>query len=428
MVETMTVAARVRRARSLDLLTVGSLQGVGAAARFGFQVTLARVLLPASFADFAVALGWTQVIAAAVGGGAGAYLLTSLPDLAARGEPAAAAARYRQGVAWSVATSVGLALAVAVVVHASGGAGATAAGLAVLLTAGLRSALIATQESNRALGGLAASQFLTMVVQPVTVVALLGLAALLWTTPIDPIVAAGALAASLGVAWAGQHVGTRSRLPAAPMTAETRREPIEWRMLIRLGTASAMLTWMVEGTVVLSSLVSDDKVALARFAAHVRLSVVTSIAAVSVATVASTRWARRIRAGGPPPSMRDGLRWSLLGAAAASAAGGALLLVAGPVLQLFGESYAYSPKILVGLVLKDVFVSAASPLFYLLVLNGRAGAAARASAVGAVALGGVPLGLLAGGFPGASAAAALAGLVWLGCFLLESTRGAHAPA
>jgi len=423
----MTVVARLRNTRSVDLMTVGSLQGVGAAARFGFQLALARVLLPASFADFAVALGWTQVIAAAVGGGAGAYLLTSLPDLVARGEDAAATARYRQGVGWSVATSLGLAVLVAAIVHSTGGAGATAAGLAVLVTAGLRSALIATQESNRSLGGLVSSQFLTMVLQPLVAVALLAAAAVVFDTPISSLAAAGVLAASLGLAWAGQHFGTRSRLPASP-SVHARRDPIEWRTLIRLGTASAMLTWMIEGTVVLSSLVSDDKVALARFAAHVRLSVVTSIAAVSVATVASTRWARRIRDGAPPPSSREAFRWSALGAAAAALAGGALLLVAGPVLQLFGESYSYSPAILVGLVLKDVFVSAASPIFYLLVLTGRAAAAARSSAMGAVALGGVPVGLLLAGFPGVSAAAAVAGLVWFSCFVWAATRSPHGTA
>lgn len=423
----MTVAARVRSSRSVDLLAVGSLQGIGAAARFGFQVALARVLLPASFADFAVALGWTQVIAAAVGGGAGAYLLMALPDLLGRGEDASAAARYRQGVAWSLATSLVLALGVALVVHGTGGAGATAAGLAVLLTAGLRSALLASQESNRSLGGLVSSQFLTMVLQPLTAVALLAVAAVVLEVPIDPLVAAGALAASLGVAWVGQHLGTRSRLPAS-IDAGVQRGPVEWRELIRLGTAAAMLTWMVEGTVVLSSLVSDDKVALARFAAHVRLSVVTSIAAVSVSTVASTRWARRIRDGEPPPSVRDAFRWSGLGAAAAAAAGGALLLVAGPVLRLFGEAYSYSPAILGGLVVKDVFVAAASPLFYLLVLSGRASAAARASAVGAVALGVVPIGLLLWGFVGAGVAAAFAGAVWFACFAGAAMRGRHVAA
>lgn len=424
----MTVATRLRDSRSVDLLAVGSLQGVGAAARFGFQVALARVLLPASFADFAVALGWTQVIAAAVGGGAGAYLLTSLPEQVARHDDAAAMARYRQGVGWSVATSLVLALGVAVIVHGTGGAGATAAGAAVLVTAGLRSALLATQESNRSLGGLMSSQFLTMILQPVTAVALLGAAALLLTTPIDPMVAAGALGASLAVAWTAQHLRTRARLPAVPPGVRARREPVEWRQLIRLGTAAAMLTWMVEGTVLLSSLVSDDKVALARFAAHVRLSVVTSIAAVSVSTVASTRWARSIREGGGPPSLRDGFRWSALGAGAAVAAGLTLLAVAGPVLKLFGESYTYSPRILGGLVAKDVFVAAASPLFYVLVLTGRASSAARASAGGAVALAAVPIGLVVGGFPGAGLGAAFAGAVWFGCFAFAVARGPRVSA
>ncbi|MCZ7627681.1 MAG: hypothetical protein M5U19_00590 [Microthrixaceae bacterium] len=103
---------------------------------------------------------------------------------------------------------------------------------------------------------------------------------------------------------------------------------------MRLGAASAMFVWMVEGTLVLTSLVVTDKIELARFAAYVRLSVVTSIAGVTVSTVATSSWSKVVRSGGSAPGLRGALRWSALGATAAAAAGGVLLLVADHALRL----------------------------------------------------------------------------------------------
>lgn len=409
---------------STDFVSVAAIQGLGAAFRFGFQVALARVLLPTSFADVAVALAWTQVIAAALGGGAGAYLLTSLPELIAR-DDASAAARYRQTVALSVVSSSLVALVVALVLRAGGAAGASWLGVAVLATTGLRAALIATQESSRALGALAASQLLTMVVQPALAVAVLGVAAWAFGVPVEPSVAAAALGLSLAAAWAGQHAVTWRRMPVATLGVEALRDPVDWRALLRLGAASAMLTWMVEGTLVLASLVIDDRAEVARYAAHVRLSVVTSIAAITVSTVASTQWTRRVRRGGAVPSLGEALRWSTAGAGAAALAGVVLLGFADRIMELFGEAYTFSPAILAGLVLKDVAVAAASPIFYFLVMRGRPAAAVRASFAGAVALLAVPIGASWGGLSGASTAAAVAGVVWLGAYVAEAFRAAR---
>ncbi len=387
--------------------------------RFAFLVALARALAPASFADLAVALSWTQVIAAAIGGGAGAYLLTSLPELVASGDRAGAAAKYRQTVNWSVGAATVVAICVAVLIGLAGTAGATTAGLVLLVAAGLRAAVIATQESARSLGALASSQFLTLVVQPAMAVGLLGGAALVLGVPLDALVATAVLIVSLATAWAGLRMVTRRGLSPAGVAPErvTPRDPVDWRSLLRLGAASAMFMWMVEGTLVLTSLVVTDKIELARFAAYVRLSVVTSIAGITVSTVATSHWSKQILSGGSPPRLRGALRWSALGAAAAAAAGGALLLVADRALRLLGESYDFSAAVMGGIVVKDVAVAAASPVFYFLVMRGHSREAARAALTGAVALLVVPVGGATGGIAGSAIAAAVAGGVWLSAYL-----------
>lgn len=411
------------RARSTELALVAAIQVGGAAMRFGFLVAMARVLAPASFADLAVALSWTQVIAAAVGGGAGAYLLTSIPALIAQGQNAEAAVRYRRTVNWSVTTATVIAVSVTAVVWLLGTAGATAAGMILLATAGLRAAVIATQESARSLGALAGSQLLTLVFQPALAVTLLACAALLLGTPLDALVATAALIASLGSAWVGLHKLTTRRLPTCVTTADgTPRGPVEWRSLVRLGAASAMFMWMVEGTLVLTSLVVTDKIDLARFAAYVRLSVVTSIAGVTVTTVASSQWSKRLLSGGPPPRLRSALRWSALGATAAAAAGGCLLLVAEQALRFLGESYQLSQAVMGGIVIKDVAVAAASPMFYFLVMRDHPKEAARAALTGAVALLLVPLGAATHGLSGAATGAATAGGVWLAAYVYQSVK------
>lgn len=391
--------------------------------RFAFLVALARVLTAESFADLAVALSWTQVIAAAIGGGAGAYLLTSLPALVAGGDRCGAAAKYRQTIGWSISATTVAATCIAGLLWLLGTAGASAAGLILLVAAGLRSAVLATQESARALGALASSQFVTLVVQPAIAVALLATAALTLGVPIDALIAAGALIVSLALAWAGLRKVTSSGLSVEGAIARIApRDPLDWRSLVRLGAASAMFVWMVEGTLVLTSLVVTDKIELARFAAYVRLSVVTSIAGVTVSTVATSSWSKVVRSGGSAPGLRGALRWSALGATAAAAAGGVLLLVADHALRLLGESFDFSATVMGGIVLKDVAVAAASPIFYFLVMRGHSREAARAALTGAVALLLVPVGGLSGGLPGASIAAAVAGGVWLSSYLYYSVR------
>lgn len=418
-----------RGARSLasssvrDGAVVSAVQGAGAVLRFVFQIALARAFAPAAVADVAVALSWSQVIAAASGGGGGTFLLRRLPGLIGC-EQGRAVPLYR-GTVRSATVAAGLAAAaVALVLSLTGASGGTLGGVAVLCTAPIRAALLTTQEALRSVGALALSQVLTLVVQPATSVAVLGGASVLASGGADPGLAACALVVGLAVAFVPARRGLMRRIGRARSTG-----PVECpslKPLLRYGAVSALLVWMFEGPLVLSALAISDKADLALLNAHVRLSMATALASVVVSTVASSQWSRRVRQGHELPSMASALRWSGMGAGAATMVASLLFVVGRPVLNGFGDTYDFSAVVLAGLVVKDVALAAAAPIFYFLVMHGREASAARSAvAGGAGLLAVVPLAAV-GGLRGVAVGTAGAGLVWFGSFLFGIGRGQDA--
>lgn len=403
-------------------VVVAGIQATGAACRFGFQIALATALVPYVYADVAVALSWSQVLAAAGGGGSGAYLLAALPRLLTSpgARPAATYRAVQRSSALAIAAASGL---VAAGLVFSGTAGGTAVGVAVLGTTALRSALFTVQESLRATGSLVLSQVLTLLVSPLVSTAIVVAAVITMDGTVDPVVAPLGIAVGLVVAWLpGRRVLGRSlghddgSDPAAPPV----RTPV-WQVL-RLGLASAMLVWMFEGPVVLAGVALGGGEEVAQLNIHVRLSMVTALAAVVVSTVASSHWASRARSTGALPTPREALSWSMVGAAAATAAAVVLFAVGPVVVGAFGEGYAFSPVLLAGLAVKDTALAAASPLFYFLATHGNERGASRAASLGGAALLTVVPLAATHGLGGASLGVALGGTAWLAGFAYQVVR------
>jgi hypothetical protein len=405
-----------------DFLAVAAVQAIGAGLRLAFHVALARSLTTQVFAEVAVALSWSQILAAAVAGGAGAYLLKELPELLADGRLGWALGLYGQTLQ-RAATFAALGSLLVIVGLRLSLEGLGWAAAVIVATSVIRALLVATQEALRSLGGLLLSQATTLILQPMLTTMGVAAAAVALGAPVGACVPAAALAVGLAVPWYVQHRVVRDRLTGATVDRDEDAKPLarpDLRALLASGASTAWLVWMVEGAVVLAAFTAGDAADVALLAAHVRVSVVTSVAAVVVSTVATTRWSGRIRNGGGRPDLREALRWSGAGAAVAAAAGGALLVVAGPILSLFGREFGLNPAILLGLVGKDVALAGAAPLFYLLVLRERTDLALRASTAGGLSLLGIVPASHFGGGTGAATAAFVAGIVWFLAYLLAA--------
>ncbi len=368
-----------------------AVQGGSVALLLALQVTLSRLMGPEGYGRYAYVLSWTAALALLGTWGMDATVLRGVAGYAQLGQDRLLRGVLRAGVGVALASGLLVGSAAAAVGWAFGGElrGAfVVAGLAIVpLLAVLDIGRASLQGLHRAAAGLS----LRMLVHPV---AMLGLVGLAWSAgrrtfeaPHVLALEAGALAlavllgAGLLRRWGGQRL-------IGPADYELGR----W-----LGAGMALLVY--QGFHVINTRADMLLLGALRgpastgpYFAALQISKPLLLGLLAVGAVAAPRFAASHVANRPAEVERL-LRWCLLGIAALTLPAAAGLVVAGPwLLGLFGSEFVGAYPALLVLVAAQTANALFGPVGYLMMMTGRQRQAA--ACVGLAAAANIALNLL----------------------------------
>ena len=390
-----------------------AVQAVGAALAFALQLALARWMGARGFGLYAYSMAWISLLSLVVGLGLPSGVVRFVPEYLARGEVSSVLGFIRFSSRAAIgAGAVFLTLAVTVAVAA--GAVRTGKFPLILVAAALVplfSLSTLQAETARALGAVARAYAPTLVVRPLTTVALAYVVA--QRARLTPVVALGLSAAAYLFVLVLQRRVIRQLKPSSSIPLDRPENGREWiRVSFMLALTSGFVLLLTQtDLIVVGSLLGSHSAGL--YAAASKTAALVGLVVVAANVPAAPRFAAlhaAFRRRELEEAAQATVRWIFFPAM------GLGLMLAIPsrfILGFFGHEYLAANWPLRILVLGQLASAAAGSVGYLLATTGHHRDAARIYGVCAlVNVAAVSCGVVAGGVLGAAIGTTLSTVIW----------------